>query len=631
MRDKKSFMKKYIPLHVHSMYSLLDGLSKPDQIAHRCIDIEAKSCALTDHGNIAGAVKFYTQMKKRGIKPILGCELYICDQDAQIQDKNNRHLSHLLVLAKNYRGWQNLIKIVSESNRPEFYYHKPRLDLDRLGSLVDGNLISFCGHLGSTIANQLIINDKIHPDWQSIGIANIDRYKNIFGNDNFFLEAQLMDQHNIELQVQLTDCIRELGKLTNTKVICTPDAHYCTKADAVDQRILLCNNLKTTFPEINRKLNNNEDIGLGAFFNSENFHILSQDEIREIHTEEEIDNTNLIDSMCEEYNILSKPRLPPFDCPEGYDDAEFLRQLCRNGWKTKIANSIDQNEQQIYVDRIKYELDVLQGADLSSYFLIVQDIVNYVRNNNWLPGPGRGSAAGCLVSYLIGITNIDPIKYNLMFDRFYNAGRNTKDHISMPDIDVDVPINKREDIIQYIKNHYGSDKVSQMITFNTIKGRGALKDVLRVYGNITFDEMNKITKNIPDEAKIADELQIMKDETGDASIIKWALENNADKLKEWCFIDPEGELQGPLAKRFEQAIRLEGVKSNQSKHAAGIAISAEPLSDICPMVYDSKNKQMIAGMEMQDLESLGIIKFDILGVAMLDKIMTIQALLKQGE
>ena len=242
----------------------------------------------------------------------------------------------------------------------------------------------------------------------------------------------------------------------------------------------------------------------------------------------------------------------------------------------------------------------------------------------------HNSAAGCLVSYLIGITSIDPIKYDLLFERFYNAGRNSKDHISMPDIDVDVPINKREIVIEYIKNKYGHNKVSQMVTFNTIKGRGALKDVLRVYGNVSFDEMNKITKNIPDESKIADELQDMKEETGEASIIRWSLENNIDKLKEWCYIDDHDELQGPLSKRFEQAIRLEGTKSNQSKHAAGIAISAEPLSEICPMVYDSKNDQLIAGMEMQDLEALGIIKLDILGVAMLDKIMSIKDLLLEG-
>lgn len=243
----------------------------------------------------------------------------------------------------------------------------------------------------------------------------------------------------------------------------------------------------------------------------------------------------------------------------------------------------------------------------------------------------HNSAAGCLVSYLIGITSIDPIEYSLIFQRFYNAGRNSADHISMPDIDVDVPIDKREEVITYIKNKYGGDKVSQMVTFNTMKGRGALKDVLRAYGNITFEEMNKITKHIPDESKIADELQEMKEETGEASIIRWALENKAEDLREWCFLDENNELQGSLAKRFEQAIRLEGTKTNQSKHAAGIAISSTSLGECCPMVYDSKNDKPIAGMEMQDLENIGIIKFDILGVAMLDKIMYIQDLLiEQG-
>jgi len=613
------------------MYSLLDGLSQPRTIAERCQEIGATSCALTDHGNIAGAVKFYTEMKKKGIKPILGCEVYLCDQDPKIKTKENKDLTHFVILAKNYEGWKSLIRIVSESNQPHHFYHKPRLNIETLAQYCNNNIIGFCGHAGSYLADRITTDNQLIGDWRNVGIDQIGKLKDVFGKENFFLEAQLMDSVNSPIQTLLTGAMRDLAKITDTKIISTPDAHYCRKEDAVDQRVLLCNNLKTTFPEISRKISNDEEVPLGCFFTSDNFHILSPEEMGHFHTEEEMENTKIVDELCENYNILDKPHLPPFPCPDGANPDEYLRQLCRNGWRDKIANVIDKDLQNDYVNRIKYELEVLQGADLSSYFLIVQDIVNYVRTNNWLPGPGRGSAAGCLVSYLIGITSIDPIKYGLLFDRFYNAGRNSKDHISMPDIDVDVPINKREKVIEYIKQCYGADKVSQMITFNTIKGRGAIKDVLRVYGNISFDEMNKITKSIPDEAKIADDLQEMKEETGEASIIRWALENEPDKLKEWCYIDEKNELQGPLAKRFEQAIRLEGTKSNQSKHAAGIAISAQPLNTLCPMVYDSKNDQLIAGMEMQDLEALGIIKFDILGVAMLDKIMTIQDILSKGD
>jgi len=623
-------MKNYIPLHCHSHYSLLDGLSQPKQIAQRCTEIEVEACALTDHGNIAGHVQFHQTMKKNGIKPILGCELYICDQSATIKNKDNSKLSHMLVIAKNYQGWLDLIKIVSASNNPDHYYHKPRLDLETLSNFVQNNLICITGHLGSTLSNLICREDKIISDYSNVGVAYVDKLKDIFGQENIFLESQLMDMVNNPIQKEVSDATIDIAKKCKVKIICTPDAHYARKADAVDQRILLCNNLKTTLPEITRKLTNGDKVPVECFFSSDNYHILSQKEINDLHPEEHIVNTNLVNDMIEEYDILSKPKLPPFQCPENENPDEYLRQLCRNGWREKIQGKVDKTLHPAYTDRIKYELDVLQGADLSSYFLIVQDIVNHVREEQWLPGPGRGSAAGCLVSYLIGITSIDPIQYNLLFDRFYNAGRNTADHISMPDIDVDVPIDKRESIIEYIKNRYGKDKVSQMITFNTIKGRGALKDVLRVYGNISFEEMNKITKNIPDEAKISDELQQMKEDTGEASIIRWALENNVDKLKEWCYIDENNELQGPLAKRFEQAIRLEGTKSNQSKHAAGIAISSEPLHETCPMVYDTKNKQTIAGMEMQDLESIGVIKFDILGIAMLDKIMNISNILKEG-
>ena len=620
-------MKPYTPLHVHSHYSLLDGLSKPDQIAERCSKIGVSSCAITDHGTISGAVQFHQSMKKKKIKPILGCEIYLSHQDSNIKTKENNSLSHFILLAKNYTGWKTLIKIISESNNENNFYHKPRLDLDKLENLIDGNIIGFCGHLGSYLADLL---EESKDDIMKTGTNFVTRMKNIF-SDNFYLETQLMDQEFSQKQIELTEHIRRIAKATNTKIICTPDAHYCSKEDAIDQRILLCNNLKTTLVDINKKIINNESIPMECFFKSDNYHILSPEEMVEIHTQEEIENTNNLADLCEYYDITSKPMLPPFSCPDNYQPDEYLRQLCRNGWRDKIANNIPKEDQENYVNRIKYELEILQGAGLSSYFLIVGDIVDMVRRSGWLPGPGRGSAAGCLVSYLVGITSIDPIRYNLIFERFYNAGRNTEERISMPDIDVDVPIDKREQIIDYIKQKYGKDKVSQMITFNTMKGRGALKEVLRVYGNVSFDEMNRITKNIPDEAKIADELQEMKEDTGEASIIRWALENNSDKLKEWCYLDDNNILSGPLAKRFEQAIRLEGTKSNQSKHAAGIVISNQNLSSICPMIYDTKNKQSIAGMEMQDLESMGIIKFDILGVAMLDKVMGISQTLKYGD
>jgi len=620
--------KSYSVLHAHSHYSLLDGLSKPSKMAERCVSAGIKTCAITDHGSISGCVQFYKEMKAKNIKPILGCEIYICKEDSHIREKDNNNLSHFLLLAKNLTGWRSLINIVSETNKAENFYHKPRISFDRLANFLDGNIIGFCGHLGSTLSDIIEENEK---DYAQKSLSFIAYMKEIFGQDNFFLEAQLMDQDMNPKQKIMTNIMRELGIKSKTKVIATPDAHYCERKDAIDQRILLCNNLKTTLIDINKKLLANEDVPMSCFFKSDSFHIPDPEEMISWHTEEEIENTTYIDSLCEDYSILSKPMLPDFKCPNNQTPEEYLRQLCRNGWKAKIANVIPEDKHGPYVDRIKFELDILQKAGLSSYFLIVQDIVEYVKSNNWLPGPGRGSAAGCLVSYLIGITDIDPIRYDLLFERFYNEGRNTADHISMPDIDVDVPINKREFIIDYIKKKYGADKVSQMITFNTMKGRGALKEVLRVYDNVSFEEMNRITKFIPDESKIADELQEMKEDTGEASIIRWALENNVDKLKEWCYISEDGSLAGPMAKRFEQAIRLEGTKSNQSKHAAGVVISGQKLDSLCPMVYDSKNKQSIAGMEMQDLEGLGLIKFDILGVAMLDKIMTISDILLKGE
>lgn len=604
-------MSSYIPLNNYTHHSLLLGLSKHKEIANRCMQIGAKSCAITDNGTISGCVSFYKEMINNDIKPILGCELNIYEND---------NISKLILLCKNLNAWKNLIKIVSITNSKEFYDKKPRIDLDNLSKLISGDhFICITGYYDSTLWNSLLSNEENAKQ-------HINKLESIFGN-NIYIEINKIEQSISDT----TKRIQQIASDNKIKTIAGVESYYCNKEDAADQKILLCSNLKTTLPEISKKVLSNIDTGFNRFFNSDNFYIIDNDLAESIYSKEELENTIEIANMCESYSPLSKPILPKFPYPEKYSsESEYLRDLCRQGWKEKIQNIIPQDQQQIYVDRIKHELEVLDGAGLSSYFLIVRDILSFVRSNNWLPGPGRGSAAGCLVSYLIGITNIDPIKYDLLFERFYNAGRNTKDRISMPDIDVDVPITKRDQIIQYIKNKYGQDKVSQMITFNTLKGRGALKEVLRVYGNISFEEMNNITKHIPDESKIADELQEIRDDEGTASIIRWTLENNGDKLKDWCYIDEDNNLAGPLAKRFEQAIRIEGTKYNQSKHAAGVAIAATPLESICPMIFDTKTEQNIAGIEMGDLESLGVIKFDILGIALLDKIMSVNSIINGG-
>lgn len=637
----------YIPLHVHSHYSLLDGLSKCDTIAKRIEKIGVNSCAISDHGSLSGCVQFVKAMKKVGKKPILGCEFYVSPTDASIRDKENRHTNHLVVLAKNLQGWKQLIKMTSEANKPELFYHKPRLDKTLLAKYADGNLISFSGHLGSHMAEILFVEPKLafnantveqakgllKTDWEAQGVALALEYQEIFGKGNFKIEIQLIDKDCLPSQIVVANCLRRISEITGIPCLATPDAHYAEQSDAIDQRILLCTNLGTTIANVERQMENNEDVMLGGFFRSTKYHIPSIEEMVALHTKEELENTVRVADECDEYDILGKPILPPFTCPNGQNEDEYLRYLCKEGWRKKIQDKIPKHEHQIYGDRVKHELEVLQGAGLSSYFLIVQDILNYGRSNGWLLGPGRGSVAGSLVAYLTSITAINPIPYNLIFERFYNDGRNTVDRVSMPDVDMDVPAGKREQIISYIKSKYGEDRVAQMVSFQTMKGRSALKDVLRTYGGISFEEMNRITEHIPDEAKIADELQEMREETGESSIIRWALENNVKELEPWCFIDTNGDgsLQGPLSKRFEQAIRLEGTKSGQSKHAAGIAIAPQPLGELCPMIMDKSNKTQVAGFEMYDLEDIGILKFDILGLSLLDKIMGVKQILETGD
>lgn len=428
-----------------------------------------------------------------------------------------------------------------------------------------------------------------------------------------------------------------LIKLSDSPSESMPISFYTNKEDAIYHRILLCSEMKTTLPQvlkcirpdnrggINVKNYSQEHMDKLIYFMQDTFYVKNKEESKNLDTQklEEIYN------QCEDYNILNSPMLPKFDCPNGMSEEDYLKSLCRAGWKNllikhkKVSNKEDKDK---YLARFKEEFDVIKRANLFGYFLIVHDIIKYVNDQGWLSGAGRGSAAGCLISYLLGITKIDPIEYDLLFSRFYNDGRNTKDNVSLPDIDMDVPASKRDEIISYVKDKYGHDKVSQMITFGRLQGKSAIKEVLRVHEACSFSEMNAISNSIPDEAKISDQLAEMDDE--DRSIIKWALINNADDLRDFCKINDDGELEGDYAQYFEQAIKIEGTFKSQGKHAAGIVISAMPLETVCPMVKQKNSEEKIAGLEMSDLESLGHVKFDILGISLLDKLMYIQEMVR---
>ena len=446
-------------------------------------------------------------------------------------------------------------------------------------------------------------------------------------HDLIELVSSLDDNDNVPDSVMSSVLKRNnLLKFSDSSSKSMPISYYTNQEDAKLHRILLCSDMKTTLPKVLKSIKNDKELSQDhadkvKYFLHDTFYVLNSDESKNLPSDE----LDKIYEQCEDYDILNKPMLPKFECPRGQTEEDYLKELCRDGWKNLLMAkgkvSKDEDKQK-YLDRFKEEFDVIKGANLFGYFLIVRDIINYVNNQGWLSGPGRGSAAGCLISYLVGITKIDPLEFDLLFARFYNAGRNSADHISLPDIDMDVPGKHRDAIIGYIKDKYGHDRVSQMLTFGRLQGKSAIKEVLRINEACSFAEMNAISNCIPDEAKISDQLAEMDDE--DRSIIRWALINNADDLRDFCKINDNGELEGEYADYFDQAIKIEGTFKTQGKHAAGVVISAEPLCKVCPMVKQKGSHEKIAGLEMTDLEALGHVKFDVLGINLLDKIMKIQ-------
>lgn len=640
-------MKNWIPIGSHTHYSLLMGLSKPIKLAQRCKELGYESCALADQGNISGAVAFIKAMEKFDIKPIVGSEFFICKNDPSIKDVKNKNLTNILILAKNFDGWKSLISSTSYANKPEFFYYKPRINIQSFEKFA-GNLIAISGQPGTEIANSIFLDFEkaifantyeqavslVHPEWKSILIKLIGEHQEIFGKENFFLGVQLMDYKNSPYFQVIYKAIKYMAKKLGIKTVSLDSSYYPERSDASDQRLLLASSYETTLENAVDKIKKCGDNKLLAFFKSNNFYMPSFEEVEKLYDTDDIKNTLLIKEMCEKYKITREPTLPKFPkCPDNMSSSEYLRKLSYEGW-SKISHKTDPARRNEYLERIEKELKVFSEYELlSNYFLIVQDYCNYARSQGLLMSPGRGSGAGCMISAALGITDIvvDPLVYNLLMERFYNSGRNSPGRISLPDIDCDFPIKSRDSIKKYIRNLYGKDRVTEMVTFSRMQGKGAIKDVMRAHQACSFSEVNEINKHIPDEADISDQLQLMKEETGEASIIKWALENHAEELSKWCVLKEDGTLEGQYAKLVAQAIRLEGTKKSQSKHPAGLIISTDILSEVCPMVYDKSSGALVAGLEMDDLESMGHVKFDILGVATLDKIMTVSQLLQKGE
>lgn len=454
-------------------------------------------------------------------------------------------------------------------------------------------------------------------------------------HDLIELVSSLDEDNNLSNDI-LSNVLGRNNLIKINKSAINKQSYYVNREDAQLHRLLLCSDMKTTLPKVQKQIKKDKNGNVNVdssfpkdhydklnYFIFDHFYVLNQDESKDLDSSLE----QAIHEQCEEYDILNKPILPKFACPNNQTEEEYLKELCRIGWKRLLIDGgkvSTQDDKEKYLERFKEEFDVIKGANLFGYFLIVQDIINYGESMGWLCGPGRGSAAGCLISYLIGITKIDPIEFDLLFARFYNAGRNSEDHISLPDIDMDVPGKKRDEVISYLKNKYGHDHVSQMITFGRLQGRSAIKEVLRINEACSFAEMNTITKSIPNEAEISDQLADMDDE--DRSIIRWALINNSSDLRDFCYINDDGKLEGDYAEYFDQAIKIEGTFKTQGKHAAGVVISAKKLNTVCPMVKQRDSSEKIAGLEMADLESLGHVKFDVLGINLLDKIMKIQDL-----
>jgi len=580
------------PLFCKTHYSLREAISKPEDVLERCKELGYKSCAITDTLSISGAVSFAKMFNKAGIKPIIGVTLEIDN-------------SLYTVLSKNMNGWYDLTRLVSKSYEKEF----PNLTWEEYGNRP--NLIIIDGQEKSELFKL-----KFRGNRENI-TRHIDKIRE---RSDYYVGIQRTSPRNHVLDAGKS--LRDIAKSCGVKTLALPNPHYLSPADAIQHKMVLCTSINSTLSRIHKDIASGIPHEYEDFFNSDKFYLPSSEEITQWgYEQEDVENTDLVAETCEAYTIGGPPQLPAFPCQNGQSEVDYLRDLCREGWKRRNKDWGDN-----YVERIKMELDVLtQFPVLSTYFLIVQDYVKYAKDSGWLVGPGRGSAGGCLASYLLGIIEVDPIPHDLIFERFYNAGRNSPGQISLPDIDIDFPPDKREAVIHYLENKYGSDRVAHMATYGRLQGRSAIRETLRVNDALPLDQINRISKLLPQEFEIADDLEAC----GETSIIKYTLENLPKTLADYVNLDDKGNIEGDLARYFEQAIKLEGIYINQGKHASGIVIAPRPIAEMAPLVKDAKGN-VVVGLDMEDCEAIGLPKFDILGVSILSKLQGVRNLLRYG-
>lgn len=572
--------KQFVPLHLHTEYSLLDGAITLPKLVDYAKKLDLKSLAITDHGNVFGAVKFFGLCKKAGVKPILGMEAYLA-QDAKLRDQDNRYY-HLVLIVQNKVGYKNLCKLISYSYTQGFYF-KPRIDYQMLEKHSEGLIVtSAClgGHIPKLIAekNEVELNSKI--SW----------FKDIF-KDRFFFEVQPAD---LQEQKNLNTQLFELSALHNIPLVATADSHYLTKDDREAHEIMLSIQTQDTIDNPKRYT-----------FGDCRVHVRSTEEMLEVFSEHPsaVYQSGIIADMCDFSFETGKLYFPQSPIPEKFTPETYFKQLCTEGFSRLVTKGvIPSNNIEVYQKRLNEEIDLIAKMGFIGYFLVVADFIQWAYREKIPVGPGRGSAAGSVVSWVLQITNIDPLKYNLLFERFLNPER-----VSMPDIDIDFCIEGREKVIEYVRNRYGNEKVCHIITFGTMLAKGVIKDVSRVLG-LPFEDSNAITALVPDQLKI----------TLDEAI------EQEPRLKK--LIDENQKVK----KIFEIAHKLEGVTRHASKHAAGIVISPDPIDEVLPVYVPSKSNELVAQYAMTELESIGFLKIDLLGLKNLTLIARVVEMVKKN-